>query len=522
MKKNRSLVNGGCSSIHGKKLNKCVIFPVKVNLVAEAIERRHHTWVVRTIEGVEPDLIIQVGGFYFHVHKLAMVSKSAYMNRLVFQQRTEKNNSIQRILIKNLPGGSETFELITKFCYGWKINLTPTNIAAIYSAANFLEMNNDMAEQDQGGNLISKAETFLTYLLMSSSWRDLFRIFESCRSIPYWARELGVLDRSSKALASRVCMEIEGCGRGANWWLEEVTSLRIDCFVRVVESMKREGMALESLKVAIEGLMRLLPEQETLVPCNILLPLLRLGTSVRANPELLMMIEARVVRKLGSCKVSDLFVRNSTGDFLYDVEIVVKVVRAYVPCVASNPTLGLLTVGRLVDEYLCVVSRDTMLSVNDFLSLVDALPGDGRCCHDRLYRAIDLYLKVHPWLTDEERTYLCRAMDYHKLSREAQSHATKNERLPLHMSTRIILLEQMKMTRSMTCSSISDHQRPKSQTTLKMTMSNNRSILEKGCIFSPRNEIRMMKKEVESMNMQINELQMCRFKMQQQLKRCLV
>ncbi|CAN0897108.1 Coleoptile phototropism protein 1 [Linum grandiflorum] len=502
--------------------------------------------IVRTTEVVEPDLIIQVGDSCFHVHKLAMVSRSTYLNRLVFQNRT---NSILRIHLQDLPGGAESFELIMKFCYGWKINLTPTNIAAVYSAANFLEMNNaileDQQEQEQGRSLISTAETFLTYLLMLSSRRDLFSIFVSCESVPYWAEELQILNRCSKALASRVCLEIKECENGdlvVNRWLEEVASLRMDHFVRVVESMKREGMkleivssfvehwflkgshrlenlTLETLKAAIEGLIRLLPEQATSISCNILLQLLKLGTSVRADSELLARVEAKAVRKLESCRIQDLMVRNSTGvGALYDVDVVARVVRAYIACVSSNyPTSRLRNVGKLVDEYLCLVSRDTKLSIKDFISLVDALPEVARRCHDCLYRAIDLYLKVHPWLTDEERTELCKAMDYHKLSKEAQSHATKNERLSLLMSTRIIMLEQVNMTRSMTCSSRTNSQ----PITLRIT-NNNGSRLENGYTFSPRNEIRMMKKEVESMKMQINELQVCRLKMQLQLKRCLV
>ncbi|CAI0551126.1 unnamed protein product [Linum tenue] len=454
--------SGGCS-IHGRKHNKCVIFPVEVNVVAEAIDRINMTWIVRA-KVAETDLIIQVGDSNFHVHKLAMVSRSAYLNRLVFQERNNNlQNSIPTILLHSLPGGAETFELILKFCYGWKIDLTPTNIAPIYSAANFLEMNNEMEQ----GNLISKTETFLTYLLLlSSSWKDIFTIFKSCEeTVSSWAKELHIL---------------------------------------------RSG--IENL------IIRLPPEQESSLPCNFLLHLLKFGNSVRADSELLAGVEERVADKLEVCRVSDLLVQNSTNrsTTLYDVGIVAKVLETYVSCAKRNPAATLLVVGRLIDEYLTVVSRDSRLPVKSFLSVAEALPDSARICHDNLYRAIDFYLKVHPKLSEEERTGICRAMDYHKLSQEAQKHAIKNDRLPLHQTAMIIMAEQVKMTRSITCGGSSYQHRAKRQASLKIGNCD----MEKGWLYSPRNEIRMMKKEVEAMKGQINELQVCRLKMQQQLKRC--
>ncbi|KAK9292810.1 hypothetical protein L1049_020790 [Liquidambar formosana] len=166
--------NATCGSVSCRKSNRCVNFPANVSMVTEALERRNQSWFVRT--KVASDFIIQIGDDSFHLHKHPMVFRSGYLNRLVFQRSSngEKDTSLN-IQIDNLPGGSEIFELVVKFCYGWKIDLTSTTIAPLYCAAHFLEMNDDLEQ----GNFIFKTEAFLSFVLLSS-WRDTFHIFKTC------------------------------------------------------------------------------------------------------------------------------------------------------------------------------------------------------------------------------------------------------------------------------------------------------------------------------------------------------
>lgn len=122
--------------------------------------------------------------------------------------------------------------------------------------------------------------------------------------------------------------------------------------------------------------------------------------------------------------------------------------------------------------------------------------------------------QAHPNLTEEERTSVCRAMEYHKLSQEARQHMMKNDRLPLKMRTQLILLEQVNMTRSMTAAG-SNYQRTKTQAIIRVSKG-----LEKGCSLTSQKEIKMMKKEVETMKMKLNQLHMCKMQLQNQAKRC--
>ena len=123
-------------------------------------------------------------------------------------------------------------------------------------------------------------------------------------------------------------------------------------------------------------------------------------------------------------------------------------------------------------------------------------------------------MQAHPRLTEEERISVCTAMDYHKLSQEGLKHATRNDRLPVNITTRLILLEQVNMARSLTSVGF-NYQRTKTQAIIRV----NRCVENEW--MTSRNEIKMMRKEVENMKMQLSELQICKMQIQRRAKGCL-
>ncbi|KAK9291466.1 hypothetical protein L1049_019414 [Liquidambar formosana] len=171
---------------------------------------------------------------------------------------------------------------------------------------------------------------------------------------------------------------------------------------------------------------------------------------------------------LEQCRVVDLLVKNY-GDNVttYDVGIVIRVVESYVSFILSTPSSRIFVVGRLVDGYHTLLARDENLKGKSFQALAEAWPKNARYCHDNLYRAIDMYLKAHPSLTETESS-VCRAMEYHKLSQDAHKHVMKNDQLPLNITTRFILLEQVNMTRSMTSLGL-NYQRTRSQAIIRVS-----------------------------------------------------
>lgn len=367
-----------------------------------------------------------------------MVARSKYLNRMIIQNSShevQNNNSVSTIQLNNLPGGPMAFELVMKFCYGWKVDLTAKNVAPLYCATHFLEMTDDLAQ----GNLTSKAEAFLSFVI-SSSWKDTFKVLKSCESISRCANQLHIPKRCSEAIARKACMNPESfCNSdynvdnvrlevvADNWWFKDVLILRIDHFIEVIESGKQRGMKFEvaesciahwtmrwfarlmsefenlmlnnstdKLKaMAIESLIRLLPEEENSVTSTFLLHILKLGSVMKIDSQLLTRIESRLAMMLEKCHASDLLVKNyGDDDGVYDVAIVTRIVKFYASHISDNAQSNLSDVGRLVDAYLMLVAQDQNLKADGFLVLAEALPQDARVCCNNLYRAIDMYLKV--------------------------------------------------------------------------------------------------------------------------------
>lgn len=541
--------------VSGEKPNQCIIFPVSTNMVAEALERTNENWIVRT--KAASDLIVLIGDSSFHLHRLPMVSKSGYLNRVVFQRRSNiENRTSTCIQIDDLPGGPEIFELVVKFCYGWKVDVVASNVGPLLCAASFLEMSDDLEPE----NLISKTESFLSFIILTS-WKETFQIFKSCESISSWAKDLQIPKRCSEAVAWKACInpkmfhfkenyaqclnflvydidnsKVEDIAD--NWWFEDVSALQIDHFIEVIESIKTKGMksqlvgsciahwtskwlpritlgldnqtpkhlSQQLLRVTTESLIRILPAEENSVSCNFLLNLFKLGLMMKVNCELSNKLEKRLAFLLEHFRAPDLLVKNyGENDTVYDVGIIIKVVKSCASSVLGNSESRMFAVGKLVDGFLTLVARDKNLTVQNFQSLIEALPRRARYCNDKLYRAIDMYLKAHPNLTEEERTSVTRAMEFHKLSQEARQHVMINTRLPLKTTTQFILLEKVNTTMSMTAA----------ESNYRRSMTH-----EKGWMAS-QHEIRVMKKEVETMKVQLNKLQMCKQEIQRQARRCI-
>lgn len=150
-----------------------------------------------------------------------------------------------------------------------------------------------------------------------------------------------------------------------------------------------------------------------------------------------------------------------------------------------GPALNLgARVAKLLDFYLAEVARDSKLPLAKFQSLAEALPEGSRLCDDGLYRAVDTFLKVcviplsgnsglgsvgylrvasrgydvslcgdlqiHPMLTEHERKRLCRILNWHRLSLNACTHASQNERLPLRFVVQVLFCEQLKIRSTVT------------------------------------------------------------------------
>uniref|UniRef100_A0A2N9EQF1 NPH3 domain-containing protein n=1 Tax=Fagus sylvatica TaxID=28930 RepID=A0A2N9EQF1_FAGSY len=256
-------------SVGGRDYGNGVFSSSKHVVKTDGFELREESWYVAT--DIPSDLLVQVGGVNFHLHKYPLLSRSGKMNRIIYESR---DTDLNKIGLDELPGGPDAFELAAKFCYGIAVDLTAANISGLRCAAEFLEMTEDLEE----GNLIFKTEAFLSYVVLSS-WRDSIVVLKSCEKLSPWAENLQIVRRCSESIAWKACANPKGIrwaytgkppkvsspkwndmkdlSPGKNqhvppdWWFEDVSILRIDHFVRVVTAIKVKGMRFELIGAAI-------------------------------------------------------------------------------------------------------------------------------------------------------------------------------------------------------------------------------------------------------------------------------
>lgn len=256
-------------SIGGRDYGNGVLSTTKNTVQTDGFEQRGQSWFVAT--DIPSDFLVQIGDANFHLHKYPLLSRSGKMNRIIYESRDAE---LSKIVLDDIPGGPEAFELAAKFCYGIAVDLTATNISGLRCAAEYLEMTEDLEE----GNLIFKTEAFLSYVVLSS-WRDSILVLKSCEKLSPWAENLQIVRRCSESIAWKACANPKGIrwqytGKPPkvsspkwsemkdsspsrnqqvppDWWYEDVSILRIDHFVRVITAIKVKGMRFELIGAAL-------------------------------------------------------------------------------------------------------------------------------------------------------------------------------------------------------------------------------------------------------------------------------
>lgn len=367
-----------------------------------------------------------------------------------------KGTNLSKLELQNFPGGPETFELAAKFCYGMNFEITTENVAHLRCAAEYLEMTEDYQEE----NLIARAETYLNEIVTRSLEKSV-EVLSSCENLLPCAEEVGIPERCIDAIARNACKEqlVSGlscldCDGGSldikdrclEWWVEDLSVLRIDFYKRVVVAMGQTGVRSDSIiaslmhyaqvslkgigkpqiwhpartnpravengqRSIVETLASLLPtEKSSSVPLSFLFGMLRVGIMVDATLACRLELERRIACRLEMVLLDDLLIPSvQPGDSLFDIDTIHRILVQFLQrieeeenedCgyesegIASSSHDSLLKVGRLVDAYLAEIAPDPYLSLQKFISMIEILPDYARVIDDGLYRAIDIYLKV--------------------------------------------------------------------------------------------------------------------------------
>ncbi|KAF7067504.1 hypothetical protein CFC21_073392 [Triticum aestivum] len=501
---------------------------VKLGSKPDAFRRQGQAWFCTT--GLPSDVTVEVGDMFFHLHKFPLLSKSAVLEQLI-EESSDQEECI--IKLNDIPGGAKSFEMVARFCYGVKIELSSSNVVHLRCASEHLQMTEEISDD----NLIAQTEMFLNQVVLRN-WKDSLKALETCDDLLPHAEDLQIVKRCIESLASKATTDPNlfgwpirehglmqspggsvlwnGISTGArprnfssDWWYDDVSSLSFPMYKRLLSGMesrrirpeiiagslayyarkyipglsRRNSMGTMPLagtlsdveqRNLLEEIDRLLPVQKGLVPTKLLLGLLKTSMILKASSTCIANLEKRVGMQLDQASLEDLLLPNYsyTMETLYNVECVHRILEHFLamdqanggcsPCIddmmASPSMIPITAVAKLLDGYLAEVAPDVNLKPPKFQALASALPEYARPLDDGLYRAIDVYLKAHSWLSEAEREQLCRLMDCQKLSLEACTHAAQNERLPLRVVVQVLFFEQLQLRTSIAgCLLVSDN-----------------------------------------------------------------
>ncbi|KAK6160276.1 hypothetical protein DH2020_003657 [Rehmannia glutinosa] len=328
------------------------------------------TEAVRSVSSeVSSDLIIQVKGSRYLLHKFPLLSKCLRLQRLCSE--SPEASHLQIIQLPDFPGGVEAFELCAKFCYNITITLSAYNIVSIRCAAEYLQMTEDVEK----GNLIFKIEVFFNSCILNG-WRDTIVTLQTTKSFPLWSEDLGITSRCIEAIASKVLAHPKKVNlshsysrRGgrddvscngsqkptipssligealriyASRWLPNISKyVNVDkqgeCDVQldsIVEATSKHRLLLESI-------VSLLPAEKGEVSCSFLLKLLKAANILKASSSSKMELARRIGLQLEEASVSDLLIpclASSKDEMMYDVDVVITILEQFMLQGQSPPT----------------------------------------------------------------------------------------------------------------------------------------------------------------------------------------
>ncbi|XP_008788108.3 BTB/POZ domain-containing protein At3g08570-like [Phoenix dactylifera] len=516
----------------------------------------------RIFSDVVGDVTISVDGQSFLLHKFPLVSRSGKIRKMVVES---KDTDLSMLELFKVPGGAPAFELAAKFCYGTNFEITTSNVAHLRCIAEYLEMTEDYQEE----NLIARTETYLNEIVVQSLEKSI-EVLCASEGLHPTVDELGILDRCVDAIAINAskeqlvsglaCLECDaGSGKlkmdGQDWWVEDLSVLRLDLYQRVVAAMRRTGVRSDSIttsivhyaqtslkgveryqawdsstfvggkqRVIIETLVGLLAtEKITSVPLSFLFGMLRMAIEVDAGRGCRLELERRIGFQLEMASLDDLLIPSlQTNDSVFDVDTVHHILVTFLQRIEDEDSEELLQcgyeseglkspshssvlkVGRLMDGYLAEIAPDPYLKLQKFMAIIELLPDYARIIDDGLYRAIDIYLKAHPSMTESECKKLCKLIDCQKLSQEASNHAAQNDRLPVGLVVRVLYLEQLHLKSALSGNSVD---RSLSQRMIGSSGAPSSAVSPRDNYACLRRENRELKLEISRMRVRLSELE---------------
>ncbi|XP_074368455.1 BTB/POZ domain-containing protein At1g03010-like isoform X1 [Apium graveolens] len=369
----------------------------------------------------------------------------------------------------------------------------------------------------------------------------------------------------------------------SDWWGKSMTELSLDFFHRVLTAVKTKGLNQDLIsrilinythnslqgyvardlqlvrgslsdiefqnkqRVIVETIVSLLPtpSRKSTVPMAFLSSLLKSAITASTVSSCRSDLERRIGLQLDQAILEDILIpTNSNGNHqipIYDTEAILRIFSIFLnldedddednymrdesemvydfDSPRSPKQSSIFKVSKLLDNYLAEVALELNMTPLKFIALAELLPDHARLANDGLYRAVDVFLKVHPNIKESERYRLCKTINCQKLSQEACSHAAQNERLPVQTAVQVLYFEQIRLRNAMN----GGHNQIFFSSMNGQFPQRSGSGAGSGCISprdnyaSVRRENRELKLEVARMRMRLTDLEKDHVSMKQEL-----
>ncbi|XP_010515460.1 PREDICTED: BTB/POZ domain-containing protein At3g50840-like [Camelina sativa] len=503
--------------------------------------------------GLPSDIEIEVDDITFHLHKFPLISKSRKLHQLITEQEqsTEQSEVDPHIKLENFPGGSEIFETVVKISYGFNVDISVSTAVPLRCAAEYLEMTEEYSPE----NLISKTEMFLSQFVFTNI-RESIKALKACESVSSLAESLGVTEQCIDSIVFKASSTDPSSfllGRPINnggifavdqkkqskeskteLCFQDLTELSFPIFRRVILALRSRDLSHEIIekslisyvKKHIPGISRSSSSSSTSATTTIaseneqrelletiISDLLPLNNSSKATTRSLFgilrsaiilntsencrdLLEKKIGTNLEKATLDDLLIPSYSylNDTLYDIDLVERLLRRYLENDAVASSSSLKVVGKLMDGVLGEIASDGNLKPEKFYNLAVLVPVKARVYDDGLYRAVDIYFKTHPCISEAEKEKICSVMDCRKLTVEGCTHAAQNERLPLRAVVQVLFLEQLQLRQVITG-------------TLLMTEEEEGGVVEFGRWKKTVKENEMLRLDMDTMRTRVNQLE---------------
>ncbi|XP_027331662.1 BTB/POZ domain-containing protein At5g48130 [Abrus precatorius] len=272
-------------------------------------------------------------------------------------------------------------------------------------------------------------------------------------------------------------------------WMKDLIALPFGFFKRVIGSLRKQGMkekyvspiivfyankwllskktrqfwesSCEKIEeggmngkasVILQGIIDLLPmgdKARKVIPVGFYFALLSRFLELGLRSDSKAKLQDQITSLLHFAQVEDFLLPESGAKSMsisIELTTMESIISAYVAShshVNHTPEASNYRVAELWDAYLFNVASDPDMGPKKFMELIERVPPSYRQNHYPLYKAINVFLKTHPGISQDDKGEVCKFLDCQRLSQEACIEAVQNELMPLRLIVQALFVQQL-------------------------------------------------------------------------------